>query len=150
MDNTDNINEIILSEVNEHEECVSRGICSINSHISSVNELIIIYLTELSFYLLKLKDFGITNEKIKEIIIYVFFNILTGAEYNQEQFDCLISNLYTYINQSKFLYEKYCTEHSMDIEKHKIYFKYRKRFSLPDAIKKGEKYFLKKIKKVKH
>lgn len=144
MDNINNENKIISHENIESDECFAKGICSLNPNVSSVNEIILLYLKELSFYILKLKDFGITNEKLKETVIYAVFNLITNVEYNQEQFHVLISNLYEYISQSKMLYEKTCLEKNIDIEVLKTYFKYTKNFTLTDAKRKGEKYFLKR------
>lgn len=144
MDNINNQPKIGQHETYECDECFHKGVCSVNPNLSSIFEVILLYLKELSFYLLKLRDFGIANEKVKETIIYALFNIITNAEYNQEQFHNLISTLYDYIYQSKFLYEKACLERNIEIESHKSYFKYSKNFDLTDAIRKGEKYFLKK------
>lgn len=126
------------------DECITKGICSVNPVLSSLNEIILLYLKELAFYLVRLKDFGVTNEQIKETVMYCFFNIITGAEYNQDQFHDVIVKLYDYIYQSKFLYEKFCTEKNIVIEIPKTYFKYSKKFDLTDAIRRGEKYFIKK------
>ncbi|MDD3435749.1 MAG: hypothetical protein PHC64_01205 [Candidatus Gastranaerophilales bacterium] len=144
MDNIDKENQEIFQEFYESEITFTKGISSVNPNLTSVQEVILLYLKELSFYLLKLKNFGITNNKIKETVMYAIFNIITNAEYNQDQFHALISNLYEYINQSKILYEKYCLEHDILIEVPKTYFKYSKSFDLSDAIRKGEKYFLKR------
>lgn len=128
----------------ESDECLTRGICSVNPTLSSIQEIVVLYLKKLSFYVLKLKNFGITNEQIKGDIVENFFNIVTNIEYNQDQFHDAISKLYDYILQSKALYEKYCIEHDLEIETQKFYFKYSKHFDLTDAIRKGEKYFIKK------
>lgn len=129
----------------ESDECLAKGICSISPTLSAIQEIVLLYLKELSFYLLKLKDLGITNEIIKETIIYALFNIVTNAEYNQDQFHKLISKLYDYMFQSKALYEKHCAENNIEIEVVKSYFKYSKTLNLTDAIRKGEKYFVKRI-----
>lgn len=126
------------------DECMSKGICSLNPSLTSVQEVILLYLKELSFYLLKLKDFGVTNEKIKEVVTYAFFNIITDAEYKQEEFHNVMSKLYYFIEESKALYENFCDEKSIDIEKVKTYFKRSRNFDLTLAIKRGERYFLKK------
>lgn len=128
----------------ETNECISKGMCSVNPTLSSLHEIILVYLKGVSFYLLKLKDLGITNEEIKDKIIYAIFTIIINAEYNQEQFQMIISNLYDAILQFKFLYEKTCEERNLEIHSIKTYFKYSKKFDLSDAIRKGEKYFLKK------
>jgi hydroxylamine reductase len=128
----------------EVDECLTRGICSVNPTISSLHEIILVYLKGVSFYLLKLKDLGIECEEMKNIIIYAMSTIITSADYNQEQFQTIISKLYDSIFQLKTLYEKTCQEKNVEIQPLKTYFKYSKHFELSDAIRKGEKYFLKK------
>ena len=141
MNNNYQINSYLK---NECDECLIKGICTVNSTLSSLQEIILLHIKEIAFYLLKLKGFGITNDSLKEPIIYALFNIVTNAEYNQEQFHELITKLNASITQSKILYEKYCLEHDLEIETLKTYFKHSKNFQLTDAIKKGEKYSLKK------
>lgn len=143
MSNDFRINEFTTIQ-SDMDECITKGICSVNPTLSSLNEIILLYLKELSFYLIRLKDFGVTNEQIKETVMYCLFNVITGAEYNQEQFHEVIVKLYDYIYQSKFLYEKLSVEKNLDIEVSKTYFKYSKKFDLTEAIRKGEKYFIKK------
>lgn len=130
---------------NECDECVTRGICSVSPTLSSLQEIILLYLKELSFYLIKLKDFGIKNEKIKELILYTLFNLVTDSEYNQEQFKDIAGKLNGYIVESKIIYKNFCEKHNVDIEAIKTYFKHHKNIHLSDAIRRGEKYFLKKI-----
>lgn len=128
----------------ENDECLTRGICPVNPTLSFLQEVLLLYIKELSFYLLKLKDFGVTNDTIKNTITYVIFNIITNAEYNQEQFQETISKLDEEIEQSKALYENFCEKNQEGAQFVKTYFKRGKKFSMTDAIKKGEKYFLKK------
>lgn len=128
----------------ESNECLIRGVCYANSTLTSLQEVILVYLKGLSFYLLKLKELGITDESIKKTIIYSFFNIITNAEYNQEQFQEIIETLYDSILKFKSLYEKICLEKEIAVESLKTYFKYSKNFNLTNAIRKGEKYFIKK------
>ena len=129
---------------NECDECLTKGICTVNPTLSSVHEIILLYLKELSFYLLKLREFGVTNEEVKEAVIYSLFNIITSAEYNQEQFHDIISKLDYYIEQSKVLYQNFCQKNEVNAQTLKTYFKRNKKFDLTDAIRKGEKYFIKK------
>lgn len=128
----------------DSDECFSKGICSVNPTVSSIHEIMLLYLKELAFYLLKLKSFGVTNEAIKDTVIDILFNIIANADFNQEQFHDIIKELDSEIAQSKMLYEKVCIDKNIDIDSVKTYFKHSKNFTLSDAIKKGEKYFLKK------
>lgn len=128
----------------EYDECLTKGICAVNPTLTSLQEILLLYLRELSFYLLKLRKSGVTNEHAKELITDVIFNIIANTEYDQQQFQNIVSKLYDYMSQSKILYRKICSEKNVDIESVKSYFKYPKKFELADAIKKGEKYYLKK------
>ena len=137
-------NEIPVTSY-EYDECLIKGLCSINPTLSSLQEVILLYLRHLAFYLLKLKEFGVTNRPVQEIILNSLFNIVTNADYNQEQFYNLISNLDSSIVEAKSIYEHVCENKEVELESIKTYFKCSKKFNLTDAIKKGEKYFLKKI-----
>ncbi len=127
------------------DQCLTKGICSTNTTQSSINEIILLYLKELAFYVLRLKNLGITNEAVKKVFIDDLFNTIACSEFNQEQFSAMMTKLYEYINQSKFLYEKVCNERNLPVETNKSYFKYSKKFDLTDAIRKGEKYYIKKM-----
>lgn len=133
-----------LYEEHKDDDCLVKGICSISSTLSSIQEVVLLYIKELSFYLIRLKQFGITNDKIKEHIIYAIENIITDTEYNQQQFYELLSKLHTYIEESKILYESFCQKNELEIQIVKTYFKHSKGFNITEAIKKGEKYSIKK------
>lgn len=135
------------SAKSEFEECTSKGICSINPILSSLQEVILLHLKELAFYLVKLKQWGVSNEKIKEDVLEALSGIIINAEYNQEQLHSIIGRLHNDIFEAKELYKKMSQKHKMEISFLKTYFRHKKarKFSLPEAIKRGEKYFLKKI-----
>lgn len=129
---------------NESDECIAKGICSVNPILSSLHEVVLLHLKELSFYLLKLKELGMKNEKIRDTILDALFSVVINAEYEQNQFREIIKQLDTDIEESKVIYKNFCEKNSIDFESLKTYFKHSKGFSLTEAIKKGEKYFLKK------
>lgn len=128
----------------EYDECLSKGICSLNPTLTSLQEVILLYLKELSFYLLKLKELGVSNKKIQDNIIDALSDIIADVNYNQEHFHDVTSRLFDDLSQAKALYMNLCQKHNIEFCPLKTYFKHRKNFSLSDAIKKGEKYFLKK------
>ena len=136
-------NEITATSY-EYDECLIKGLCSLNPTLSSLQEVILLHLKELAFYLLKLRGFGVTNNPIREVILNSLFNIVTNADYNQEQFHHLILKLDNSIMEAKTIYEHFCEDADVEIETVKTYFKHKKKFNLVDAIRKGEKYFLKK------
>lgn len=128
----------------ELDECLTKGICSVNPGLSALHEVVLLHLKELAFYLLKLKELGGTNAKIKEIVLDALSSILAGTEYTQEQFHKIIIELDTDIEQTKMLYKNFCESHNLEAQFLKLYFKHGKDFSISEAQKKGEKYSLKK------
>lgn len=127
-----------------YEECLSKGICSVNPALTSLQEVILLYLKELAFYLLKLKDLGIDNKQIKNDIIDALSDIIADVSYDQEHFQDVTSRLFDDLSQAKTLYMNLCQKHNMEFQALKTYFRPSKKYSLSEAIKKGEKYFLKK------
>lgn len=138
----DNYQDTIPFEMNQC--CNTEGICSINSTISSLQEVIIIYLKSLAFYISKLKSSGIENDSGKFVVFYALFNIITNADYKQNEFNTIISKLYDEIHFAKQIYIEKCTIDGKEIEKLKTYFKLIRTFTISDAVKKGEKYSIKK------
>lgn len=134
----------IQTNKSESDECLSKGICSVNPRLSALHEVILVHLKELSFYLLKLKELGGTNEKIKETVTEALSGILANAEYSQQQFHKIVSELDNYINQAKILYKNFCDKNGLEALSLKLYFKHGKDSNLTEAIKKGEKYSIKK------
>lgn len=129
----------------ENDECLTKGLCSVNPTLNSIQEIIMLHIKQLAFYILKLKELGGENAAIKELIISSLYNVVTNAEYNQEEFHTLIVKMDQNISQSKAVYENFCQKNNIPAEAIKTYFKHGKNFDLTDAIIKGEKYFLKKI-----
>lgn len=140
----DNELKITKNEFEEPDECLTRGICSVSPGLSSLQAVILLHLKELSFYLLRLKELGATNNKIKEIVMEALVGILANAEYNQTQFHKIITRLDEDIEQTKALYRNFCSEHNIEAQVLKTYFKHHKDFSITEATRKGEKYSQKK------
>lgn len=127
-----------------HDETTSFVMRSVNPTLSSLQEVIMLHLKELAFYLVKLKNMGVDNELIKNDIIKVLLGIIINAEYNQEQFHDIIARLYDYIFQAKKIYTDLCQKRGLEPDILKTYYKHKKDYSLVDAIKRGEKYYFKK------
>lgn len=126
----------------QYDEFISKGICAINPNLSSLQEVILIYLKELSYYLLLLKKAGAENEIIKENIIEAVSGITANVEYNHEQFKKLVSILANDLSQAKTLYAHLCRQRGNELKFIKSYFKHGKTFNITDIIKKGEKYYI--------
>lgn len=127
-----------------HDEGPTFVMRSVNPSLSSLQEVILLHLKELAFYLVKLKDLGASNELIKNDVIKALLGIVINAEYTQEQFHDSIAKLYDHISQAKVIYIDLCQKRDIEPEMLKTYYKHKKDYSLVDAIKRGEKYSFKK------
>lgn len=132
----------------ETNECISKGICSISPALFFLHETIISYLKELAFYLLKLKELGISNEKIKENIIEVVSGLVVGVEYNEEMFSSIITRLYGDLIQAKELYTATYKKNEINPEFLKSKIKAPKNITISNAIKQGQKLFNTKFEKL--
>jgi len=126
----------------EFDEFISKGICAINPTLTSLQEVILIYLKELSYYILLLKTLGAENEIIKDNIIEAISDITSNVDYNQQQFQKLVQILAGDLSQAKTLYANLCKKNSIQPKFLKTYFKHGKSFNLTEIIKKAEKYHI--------
>lgn len=128
----------------EYDELFSRGAYSVNPSLSSLQEVILIYLKELAYYILQLKGLGANNEVIKESIIEAILGIVTNVDYNQQQFQKIIITLVQDLSQAKVLYAGLCAKNNQKPQFLKTHFKHSKNFDIAEIIRKGELYFIKK------
>lgn len=128
----------------KYDEFIAQGIFSINPAVSSLQEIILIYLKELAYYLLKLKDFGATNDIIKDSVIEAISGMIANVDYNQVQFQKIITILANNLNQAKLLYKKLCAENKQEEEFLKVDFKHPKEIDINEIIKRGERCYIKR------
>jgi len=131
----------------EHDECISRGICSISPVLASLQEVILLYLKNLAIYLLDLKEVGVKNAQIKEHIIEILSGLIMEVEYSPEQFRIVLATLYEDLSQAEKLYAKLC--HVDEIETCSIQpvIKKFKKLEYADAIREGQRHSKIKSKK---
>lgn len=129
----------------EYDECVAKGICSINPALSSMQAVIILYLEHLAFYILELEKLGAHNTKIKDNFINAFSSVIENIEYTQEAFDKIIQSLYSELYQTRDFYIELCQKNNVQPNYLKSPIKMSKQFQLTDAIRQGQKYFNKRI-----
>ena len=128
------------------DSCVAKGVCSTDPTISSLQEVIIMYLKQLAFYTLKLKKRGVTNKVIKDNILNTLSGFVSNTDYSKEQFQSIILTIYENLRQSKILYERICKNNNISADKLESQLKISKKFDMNTAIKQGEKEFIRKNK----
>lgn len=130
----------------EEETCMLTGTCAISPFLSSMHAVILVYLEELAFYLVELKNFGATNEQIKEDVIQIFSELITDIEYSQERLKASICILGKDLYEAKMLYTSLCKRNNITPSYLKSALKITKNFTVTKAIKQGQNVFENKIK----
>lgn len=128
----------------ECDEFISKGICSVNPSMTSLQEVILIYLREIAYYLIKLKSLGATNETIKRNIIEAISGIINHVDYNYEQFQHIIINLAQDLSETKTLYANLCQKNNLKLDFLKLHFKQGKNLNIAEIIRRGERYHIKR------
>lgn len=126
----------------EYDEFITKGICTTNPSLSSLQEVILMCLQELAYYVLELKKVGAQNEVIKETIIDSISGIITNIDYDQEQFRNIITLLLQELSQTKTVYATLSKKNNKETVFIKSYFKHINVLNFPEIIKKGEHRFI--------
>lgn len=125
-------------------ECTSRGACSISPTIASLEELSIIFLQHLAYYILKLNELGASNNEIQYEIIKVLASLVAVNEFSENQLFAIIQNEYFMLDDTKATYKKLCKEKNIQAKELKNIEEFNSTTTLPKAIALGEKIFLDK------
>ena len=83
-----------FSENFEYDECNAKGSCSVPPSISALQEVIIISLCQLAYYILKLRDFDKKPEPQEKLVIETLATIISTTDYSDEQLLNIVSNIY--------------------------------------------------------
>lgn len=132
----------------EYNECTARGACSIAPNISSLQEVLLIFLKQLAFYAIKLNEFGQDTSNIENSIIEGLSTLVSTTDYSDKLLLNIVSRLYNTLNSAKTLYQKVCDEKKINCEDLKFELKIDTGTSLSNIITQGERAFLAKYKKI--
>lgn len=127
------------------DEFSAKGIFSIDPTLSFIQELLLEYLKELAFYLLKLNDLGINNQQIADEVVEVVLGIIADTSYTQREFHQITDRLIVYIKEARKIYTQNCEQNKVEVKTINPKIKHHKKYNLLDAIAKGEKQLIKKI-----
>lgn len=123
----------------EYDECAIHGICSISSALSSMQEIILIYLETLAFYLLELENLGLSNKNIRRDVIDVFSALTTNVEYSQDSLNSVLSKIYEDLFQAKEIYNLVCKERNIPPKYLKSKMKISQQYNIAGVIRQGQK-----------
>lgn len=133
---------------NEYNNCTAKGACSVSPNISSMQEVMFIILRQISYYLLKLMEFNIyKNEIIKDLIFEI--SVIDGAkDLSEAQILNSFSKQYLNLVNCRKEYLNICKESKVNCDDLKNLIKLSPKTSLAAILKKGDKEFIHKYKKL--
>ena len=135
---------------NDINECSSRGACSVSPIISALETLSITFLQHISYYLLKLEDFGVKNQKIKSEIIGVLASFISINEFNNEQLYSIIQDEYYMLQETRKTYIGFCKNNDIKTKLLRQNLNILPNTTIAEAIVVGEKLFLDNLKNNNH
>jgi len=77
----------------EKNSCQQNGVCSVHPSINSLYEILLSEVREISFYLVKLKEFGLTNQDAMSICLETLSVFMINTSFNQEKYLALLIKL---------------------------------------------------------
>ena len=131
----------------QYNSCVSRGVCSINPKIASMQEVLLIYLKSCAYYELKLSEKNTEiNEKLRNLILNTIVAMVSNPHFSEKDFNLIVRNFNEYLPKLSKEYKKYFNENGIIDNSINKFLRNNKDINLPEMIKMGEKTFLQSLK----
>ena len=78
----------------EKNSCQQSGVCSVHPSVNSLYEILLSEVREISFYLVKLKEFNLTNHNAMNICLETLSIFMINTSFNQDKYIYLLKKLY--------------------------------------------------------
>ncbi len=105
-----------FKNIAEKNSCQSIGVCSVHPSVTSLYEILLAQLRDISYYLVKLKEFGFLNNNIMDVVIETLSTFLINTSFNQSKYLSLIKKLQNIKEETKEKYTNYCSVHKFPYE----------------------------------
>ena len=130
----------------QYDSCISRGICSMNPRTSSLQEVLVLYLKNASYYALKLYENEVLDKRVQALILNTISILVSNPQFSENDFNTLTHAYNEELPRLIEAYEDICNKKNIEPEYLKTVIKYNKELDIIKAIQLGEKEFLKKVK----
>lgn len=135
-------------ESSEYDECTARGACSIAPKISSLQEILLIFLRQISYYALKLKEYEEDISTVTANIVESLSSLISTTDYSDEELLGLVGKQYACLIKIKRQYLDFCKENGITCKELKLGFEISPQTTLSVVISQGERVFLAKYNKM--
>ncbi len=137
-----------FSEDYQYNSCTSRGICSINPRISSLQEILVLYLKQTAYYMLKLQDKSYKNDAIKNLILNTLSVMVSNTSFSEIDFEMITNHFNKLLPEIIQKYEDICAKDGIEPEHIKTVLEYNTENDIIKSIRIGEAEFRKIINKI--
>ena len=129
-----------LFNIFDKTKCKSLGICSENPVLSAIDAVIINEIRQVAYYIVKLKELNLINEKIMKQIISALSVNIVDTSFNKTAFVDFFSKLESLKKETETFYNKKCQEMGLNYEHLTAFsFKNDEQINSSILIKRGEK-----------
>ncbi len=130
----------------QYDSCAAQGECSVNPRTSSLQEVLILYLKLASYYALKLYENGVSDNKVRSMILNTISILVSNFEFSERDFKVITAGFNKILPGLIKKYESVCRENNIVPECLKSILKFKQNTNIIQSIQLGEKEFLKKNK----
>ncbi len=132
----------------DYNDCVARGNCALSPEVRAIQEVILMFTSQLAFYELKAEKLNMAYFENREVILNGVISLISTSEYSHEQLLDIISKIYSKLLYARKEYQNFCTLNSLRCEDLKLSLKLSPEMTLNEIIRAGEKVFLDNYKKL--
>ena len=129
-------------EFSSAANCLSSGICTVDPTLSALEELLLNEIKQISYYLVRAREFGFENKKIAAAAVKALTITLINTSFNEKEYLGVLENLIKNKKEAKKSYLHMCKNNPMSCEV--VNFPddvdLSKKDSIAKLIKEGEKY----------
>lgn len=122
-----------------NDGCSSRGACSITPSIAALQELLLYFIKQLSFYILKLDSLNLNNDKLIKNVIKSISSLILINELNEKNIYSLILQNYYALENAKNTYKQVALERNIELEILDYSVDFNHESSIPVSISEGNR-----------
>ena len=123
-----------FKNIAEKNSCTLMGACSIHPSVNALYQIILNEIREISSYLVKLKEFKLTDKKAIDLALNGLSIFLINTSFNQSKYLEFVKELYSAKNRVKEIYIEYCTKNKFPCELIASNFDFEKTKTISDLI----------------
>lgn len=123
-----------FKNIAEKNSCTLNGACSIHPSVSALYQIILNEIREISFYLVKLKEFKIVDNEAIDLSIDGLSIFLINTSYNQKDYLEIVQKLNEAKNRVKKKYGEHCKLNNFPTESINSNFNFDKNMTISELI----------------